>query len=101
MHDKTRTNTDSQDIKKEIEKFLFDNFDIPKESVAERGEENFFGLDGLLNPRELTYLARMLETRYGIQFSMEEYDSPEFYNLSGLSGMVAGMTAENSQEEGI
>lgn len=55
---------------------------------------NFFGLHGVLGPRELTYLTYMLEMRYDIQFNMKEYDEPEFYSLNGLSEIIARMLTE-------
>lgn len=80
-----------EDVKKEIENLLQDRFEMREEFVPGGEEDDFFGLRGLLHPRELTYLAYLLEQRYGIQFSMEDYDDSRFYSLSGLSEIVAGL----------
>lgn len=83
-----------EDVRREIENLLQDRFEMPEEFVPGGEEDNFFGLRGLLGPRELTYLAYMLEQRYAIQFSMEEYDDPRFYSLSGLSEIVTDILKE-------
>lgn len=85
----------SEDIKKEIESLLQNRFEMPEYFEPGGEEDNFFGLRGLLQPRELSYLACMLEQRYGIQFSMEDYDDSGFYSLSGLSEIVAGLIKSN------
>lgn len=64
--------------------------------AAEGKDYPFFGLRGLLGPRELAYLTYLLETRYGIQFGMEEYDDPAFYSLDGLSGIVTQWMKDKS-----
>ena len=81
----------SEDIKKDIESLLQERFEMPEYFEPGGEEDNFFGLRGLLQPRELSYLAYILEQRYGIQFSMEDYDDSRFYSLSGLSEIVAGI----------
>ncbi len=88
-----------EDVQKEIENFLQVRFDLPEDFVPGREEYEFFGLRGLLHPRELTYLAYLLEQRYGIRFRMEEYDDPRFYSLSGLSEIVAEVLKQQSQQE--
>ena len=85
----------SEEIKKDIESLLQDRFEMPEYFEPGGEEDNFFGLRGLLQPRELSYLACMLEQRYGIQFSMEDYDDSGFYSLSGLSEIVAGLIKSN------
>lgn len=85
-----------EDIKKEIENLLQDRFEMPEEFVPGGEEDNFFGLRGLLQPRELSYLAYILEQRYGIQFSMEDYDDSRFYSLSGLSEIVVELLEKQS-----
>lgn len=89
MKNKKNVIVDSEKIRKDIENLLYDRFDISKNLDLNDGEDNFFGEYGLLEPRELTYLAYMLENKYDIQFSMEEYDDIRFYNLSGLSEIIA------------
>lgn len=89
----------SEEVRKEIENFLKSRFDVP-EDFAQGGEyDNFFGLRGLLHPRELTYLAYILEQRYDIQFRMKEYDDPRFYSISGLSEIIAEMIKVQSYQE--
>lgn len=88
-----------EDVKKEIENFLKDRFDFPEDFVPGGEEDEFFGLRGLLHPRELTYLAYLLEQYYGIRFSMEEYDDPRFYSISGLSEIVAEVAKEQCQQK--
>ena len=85
----------SEDIKKDIESLLQERFEMPEYFEPGGEEDNFFGLRGLLQPRELSYLAYILEQRYGIQFSMEDYDDSRFYSLSGLSQIVAGIIKNN------
>ncbi len=87
----------SEDVRKEIENLLQNRFDVPKDFFSERDYDDFFGLQGLLTPRELTYLAYMLEQGYGIRFSMKEYDDPGFYSLSGLSEIIVNMLNEQSR----
>lgn len=82
-----------EDIRENIKNLLQDRFDIPEEYPSEENDD-FFGLSGLIAPRELTYLAYMLEQMYGIQFGMEEYDDSRFYSLTGLSEIVANMINE-------
>ncbi len=81
------------EIQKEIKILLFDRFGLTEDIMLQNEDGNFFGERGLLNPRELTYLAYMLEQRYNIQFSMREYNDQRFYNLSGLSTMIAEMAS--------
>ncbi len=87
----------SEEIGKQIEKLLHTRFGVSENFTAESsdGDDAFFGLRSLLEPRELTYLAFMLETRYGIRFGMDEYDDPKFYCVRGLSEIVAEMVAGN------
>lgn len=99
MNDKKNDIAVPEEIRKEIGILLHDRFDMPKNFIPEGGDDTFFGLRGLLEPRELTYLTYMLETRYGIQFGMKEYDDSRFYSLIGLSEIVAGMMAEKSFQE--
>lgn len=87
---------DSENIKKDIENLLQDRFEMPEYFEPGGEEDDFFGLRGLLHPRELSYLAYILEQRYGIQFSMEDYDNSRFYSLSGLSEIVAGLIKKQS-----
>lgn len=87
----------SQEIGKEIEMLLHTRFGVSDNFTVEGSDEDdaFFGLRSLLEPRELTYLAFMLETRYGIRLGIEEYDNPKFYSVRGLSEIVAKMVAGN------
>ena len=85
----------SEDIKKDIESLLQERFEMPEYFEPGGEEDNFFGLRGLLQPRELSYLAYILEQRYGIQFSMEDYDDSRFFRLSGLSEIFAGIIKNN------
>ena len=85
----------SEDIKKDIESLLLERLEMPEYFEPGGEEDNFFGRRGLLQPRELSYLAYILEQRYGIQFSMEDYDDSRFYSLSGLSEIVAGIIKNN------
>lgn len=84
----------SEEIRKEMEELLYERFDLSNEFALERVERCFFGVCGLINPRELTYLAYMLERKYGIRFSMKEYDDQRFYSISGLSEIVADIVAD-------
>ncbi len=86
----------SEDIKKDIESLLQERFEMPEYFEPGGEEDDFFGLRGLLGPRELTYLAYILEQQFGIQFSMEDYDDSRFYSLSGLSEIVAGLIKKQS-----
>ncbi len=99
MDEKNNKYSVLEEIRKEIENLLYTRFELSKKLVLDYGNDTFFGLRGLLVPRELTYLAYMLEQQYGVQFTMEEYDDPRFYSLSGLSEIVAEMLTENSHEE--
>ena len=84
-----------EDVRREIENLLQDRFEVSGNYVP--GEDcDFFGLRGVLQPLELTYLAYILEQRYGIQFSMEDYDDSRFYSLSGLSEIVSGLIKKQS-----
>lgn len=89
----------SEDVRKEIENLLQNRFDVPEDFASGGEYDDFFSLEGLLVPRELTYLAYMLEQRYGIQFCMKEYDDPRFYSLSGLSEIIADMINRQSIQE--
>lgn len=90
-----------EEIRKEIEILLYDRFEL-KEDIIERLKVNFFWEHGMFNPRELTYLAYMLEMRYGIQFGIQEYDDQRFYNLTGLLEIVGEMVAKKTyMERGI
>lgn len=82
-------------VRKEIVNLLCDRFDIPGDLKPEE-ENDFFGLRGLLEPRDLTYLSYLLEMQYGIQFGRKEYDDPRFYQISGLSEIVAELASEGS-----
>lgn len=86
----------SEDIKKDIENLLQERFEMPEHFEPGGEEDDFFGLRGLLRPRELSYLAYILEQWYGIQFSMEDYDDSRFYSLSGISEIVAELIKEKS-----
>lgn len=94
--DAVKTNiATSEEVQEEIENLLHDRFDISEDLVS--GEDNFFGIRGLLAPRELTYLSYLLEMQYGIQFRMEDYDDPRFYSISGLSEIVANILSEKRE----
>lgn len=80
-----------EEIKIEIENLLCTKFEMSEDFTSENKNKDFFGLRALLKPRELTYLAYMLEMRYNIRFSVDDYDDPRFYNLTGLSEIVAEM----------
>ena len=83
-------------IRNEIANLLHTRFNVPEASVSESAEGWFFGLHALLTPRELTYLAHMLEMQYNIQFCSPEYDDPRFYSLAGLSEIIEEKTALKS-----
>lgn len=85
----------SEEIRKEIENILHTRFEVFEDFDLKGNDYAFFGLHNLLSPRELTYLAYMLEAQHGICFGMEEYDDPRFYNLGGLSEIVAEMIMKN------
>lgn len=96
MDDRKNVIVTSEGVRKEIVNLLRDRFDISRD--LEPGEENdFFGLRGLLAPRDLTYLSYLLEMRYDIQFGMKEYDDLRFYHISGLSEIIAEMISEESK----
>ena len=68
-----------------------------KEKVEDR--DLFFGKNGLIHAREMTYLVYILEEEYGIKFGIQEYDDPRFYCLSGLSQIVIELIdGENHQK---
>ena len=94
MEETNRTDVTAEKIKAEIEGLLCDKFDVP-ENFALRENDAFFVLQALLEPRELTYVAYMLEAQFGIQFKKKEYDDPRFYTISGLSEVVAEMLSEH------
>ncbi len=83
-------------IREEIEILLCDNFGLSGKPGLEDEEGRFFGVRGLLKPRELTYLAYMLQMQHGIRFDIREYDDPRFYSISGLSEIVVEMVEEKS-----
>lgn len=93
---KSRNTTDAtvKKVRKGIENLLHERFGVP-EDFALRENDNFFGVQGLLGPRELTYVTYMLEAQYGIQFDKKEYDALKFYSISGLSEIVAQMLSED------
>ena len=93
MNDEKNVAVAPKEVRKEIEELLHTRFEVPEDFALEDeyGNDTFFGLYSLLGPRELNYLAYMLERRYDIQFGMDEYDDPQFYSLGGLSQIVAKM----------
>lgn len=99
MDERSNKNPISEEIRKEIESLLYTKFGLSKKLFLSAGNDAFFGLRGLLVPRELTYLAYMLEQQFGIQFTMEEYNDTRFYSISGLSEIVTEMLNENSHEK--
>lgn len=94
LESRNRADATIKKVRKEIEGLLHDRFDV-SEDFALRENDNFFGMQGLFGPRELTYVSYMLEARYGIQFDKKEYDDPKFYSISGLSEIVAQMLSED------
>ena len=95
MGDGRYATVSSEEIRGEIENFIRDRFDSSERVISENVEGNFFGERGMMNPRELTYLAYLLEMRYGIQFGMKEYDDERFYNLAGMSELIVEMVNGN------
>ena len=94
LEGRNRADITAEKIKAGIEGLLCEKFSVP-ENFALRDNDAFFGLQALLEPRELTYVAYMLEAQYGIQFNKKQYDDPRFYTVSGLSEVVAEMLPEN------
>ena len=84
-----------EDVQKEIENLLKSRFDTPEDFGKGEEYDNFFGLRGLLHPRDLTYLAYILEQRFG----MKEYDDSRFYSLSGLSEIIAELIKAQPKQE--
>ncbi len=101
MNDEKNVAVAPKEVRKEIEELLHTRFEVPEDFALEDeyGNDTFFGLYSLLGPRELNYLAYMLERRYDIQFGMDEYDDPQFYSLGGLSQIVAKMVEGNIRQE--
>ncbi len=87
-----------KEIREEIEVLLCDNFGLSEKLKLEDEEVRFFGVRGLLRPRELTYLAYMLQMQYGIRFGIQEYDDPRFYSISGLAEIVEEMVERKSRQ---
>ena len=63
-----------------LESICVDILDILKEKfdVQEPKVQRFFGLEGLINARELVYLVHILEDRYHINFTAEDMDEERF-----------------------
>lgn len=79
-----------EEVRMKIEDLLHTSFHVHIKDVLTEGVDcPFFGIHGLLNPRELTYLTYLLEINYDIKFNEDNYDDPMFYSVDGLSAIVA------------
>lgn len=80
----------TEDTKLTAEAICTDILDILKEKfdVQEPKAQKFFGLEGLLNARELVYLVHILEDRYHIYFTAEDMDEERFYTVDGIADIV-------------
>ena len=80
-----------------IKKLIHEKFDFLDIFIAGEECNYFFGRDGVLCPRELTYLSYMLEEYYNIKFSVEDYDDHKFYCISGLAEIIAQKVLDNCE----
>lgn len=73
-----------------LESICVDILDILKEKfdVQEPKVQRFFGLEGLINARELVYLVHILEDRYHINFTAEDMDEERFYTVDGMADIM-------------
>lgn len=94
MRDEKCITVSLEGIRGEIEILIHERFSTSESVISENVEGNFFGERGMMNPRELTYLAYLLEMRYGIRFGVKEYDDQRFYNLAGLSEIIMEMVGK-------
>ena len=83
--------TNQAKIVTEITEILKERFGIALDSGAEEDlTANFFGYKCRMPSYGLLYLMKILEDKYGLRFDDEDFDSPDFYCLGGLAGIVDG-----------
>lgn len=94
-----------QKIREEIENILCTRFMVSQDLLCgmESADDTFFGSQCGIGPRDMTYLAYILETRFNICFGKKEYEDPRFYSLVGLSEIVTSMISiqNNNHKESL
>ena len=73
----------------EIAEILKERFDISVDIDSKEDlTENLFGAKCRMTYYDLLYLLKIVESKYEVRFSDEDFDCPEFYCLDGLSGII-------------
>jgi hypothetical protein len=73
-----------ENIREDILDILKNHFDIEYRNTDDYDSLNFFSMNMKLNIRNMVYMVLLLEKKYNIRFTENDYDSSEFYTLNGL-----------------
>ncbi|WP_303789195.1 hypothetical protein [Ruminococcus flavefaciens] len=78
------------DLQNELLSIIRDRLKIKINDTAEDiTEKNIFGHEVNFIPLDMVYFMLIIEKKYGIRFTEEDFDSPEFYTIKGISGIIA------------
>ena len=55
---------------------------------SDLSEKNIFSNEINVTPINLIYLMVLIEKKYGIRFTEEDFDSSDFYTIKGMSSII-------------